>query len=208
MTKQERAINTRQALIRSAAHTFDQHGYTRAKLATISQHAGVSSGALHFHFDTKAAIAHAVETHATQTLHHLTHTPHPHTNPLHTLIHTTHLIAHQLTHDTITRAGYHLNTHQPHTHPTHTPHHPNLHTQWTHYIHHHIHQAHQQNLLPPHTNPHHLTTTITAATTGLTTLHQHNPTYLNPTTITHLFHTLLPHTHHQHNNHHEQTHTQ
>ncbi|MFD0381587.1 TetR family transcriptional regulator [Streptomyces stramineus] len=65
-------MNTRHALIRSAAQAFDQHGYTRAKLSAISAGAGVSSGALHFHFDTKAAMAAAVETEATRTLHAIT----------------------------------------------------------------------------------------------------------------------------------------
>ncbi|MGW1223275.1 TetR family transcriptional regulator, partial [Streptomyces californicus] len=48
MTKQERAARTRQALIRSAAAVFEQHGYAQARLAQISSGAGVSTGALHF----------------------------------------------------------------------------------------------------------------------------------------------------------------
>ncbi|CAM5724103.1 TetR family transcriptional regulator OS=Streptomyces microflavus OX=1919 GN=HUT09_00685 PE=4 SV=1 [Streptomyces microflavus] len=51
MTKQVRAARTRQALIRSAAIVFEQHGYGQARLALISSGAGVSTGALHFHFE-------------------------------------------------------------------------------------------------------------------------------------------------------------
>ncbi|NEE26311.1 TetR family transcriptional regulator, partial [Streptomyces sp. SID7982] len=60
MTKQERATRTRQALIRSAAVVFEQHGYAQARLVLISSGAGVSTGALHFHFENKAAVAEAV----------------------------------------------------------------------------------------------------------------------------------------------------
>lgn len=59
MTKQDRAVRTRLALIRSAAEQFEARGYVRASLAEISAGAGVSSGALHFHFANKAAVAEA-----------------------------------------------------------------------------------------------------------------------------------------------------
>lgn len=59
--KQERAVHTRQSLIRSAAEAFERHGYVRTSLAEISSSAGVSTGALHFHFENKAAIASTVE---------------------------------------------------------------------------------------------------------------------------------------------------
>ncbi|MFD6492381.1 TetR family transcriptional regulator, partial [Streptomyces sp. NPDC060188] len=52
--KQQRAVRTRDALIRSAAETFESRGYVQAKLAEISSRAGVSAGALHFHFPNKA----------------------------------------------------------------------------------------------------------------------------------------------------------
>ncbi|MDT3397074.1 ScbR family autoregulator-binding transcription factor [Streptomyces sp. B1866] len=60
--RQERALHTRRALLHSAARLFDRHGYARAKLNDISAGAGVSPGALHFHFANKAAVAAAVET--------------------------------------------------------------------------------------------------------------------------------------------------
>ncbi|OKI92112.1 hypothetical protein AMK18_33145 [Streptomyces sp. CB01249] len=61
MVKQARAAVTRQALISAAAEVFGADGYAMATLPVISGRAGVSSGALHFHFPNKDALATAVE---------------------------------------------------------------------------------------------------------------------------------------------------
>jgi AcrR family transcriptional regulator len=53
-------------LIRSAAAVFAEHGYARAKLSTIAMSAGVSRGALYFHFPSKDALADAVEAAAAE----------------------------------------------------------------------------------------------------------------------------------------------
>jgi AcrR family transcriptional regulator len=68
VTKQERARQTRQALVHSASQEFERHGYAETKLSDISARAGVSAGALHFHFENKAAVAVAVEQAATRIL--------------------------------------------------------------------------------------------------------------------------------------------
>ena len=61
MVKQERAARTRQALIQAAAEVFAEEGFVTASLSTISRRAGVSNGALHFHFANKGMLADAVE---------------------------------------------------------------------------------------------------------------------------------------------------
>lgn len=61
MAKQERALRTRDALIRSAAAQFDRDGYIGASLARIRDGAEISMGALTFHFSTKAELADAIE---------------------------------------------------------------------------------------------------------------------------------------------------
>ncbi|MFE1291397.1 ScbR family autoregulator-binding transcription factor [Streptomyces sp. NPDC058751] len=66
--RQERALRTRHALLHSAACLFDRYGYAVTKLHDISAGAGVSPGALHFHFENKAAVAAAVETAGADTL--------------------------------------------------------------------------------------------------------------------------------------------
>ncbi|MDX3243363.1 MULTISPECIES: ScbR family autoregulator-binding transcription factor [unclassified Streptomyces] len=61
MVKQARAVRTRQSLVRAAAEVFAAEGYARASLPAISERAGVSTGALHFHFSSKDDLAGAVE---------------------------------------------------------------------------------------------------------------------------------------------------
>ncbi|SER10688.1 transcriptional regulator, TetR family [Streptomyces sp. yr375] len=61
MVRQARAVRTRQSLVRAAAEVFAAEGYARASLPAISARAGVSTGALHFHFASKDDLAGAVE---------------------------------------------------------------------------------------------------------------------------------------------------
>ncbi|MBQ0984609.1 TetR/AcrR family transcriptional regulator [Streptomyces sp. F63] len=58
--RQERAERTRLALIRAAAEVFDQSGYHGAWLNAILQKAGTTTGAMYFHFGSKADLARAV----------------------------------------------------------------------------------------------------------------------------------------------------
>ncbi len=60
MAKQERAGRTRQAVLLAAAHTFADAGFEAASLVDISTRAGVSKGALYFHFMSKQALADGV----------------------------------------------------------------------------------------------------------------------------------------------------
>ncbi|AYG82535.1 A-factor receptor protein [Streptomyces hundungensis] len=64
MTKQDRAVRTRAALIRSAATEFDRSGYAGASMSQITKTAGLSTGALTFHFSSKSELADAVVTRA------------------------------------------------------------------------------------------------------------------------------------------------
>ncbi|MEV7778205.1 ScbR family autoregulator-binding transcription factor [Kitasatospora sp. NPDC088351] len=60
MVKQERAGRTRQAVLLAAADTFADAGFEAASLVDISRRAGVSKGALYFHFVSKQALADGV----------------------------------------------------------------------------------------------------------------------------------------------------
>ena len=68
MVKQVRAVRTRQTLIIAAAETFADVGYALATLPAISKRAGVSSGALHFHFASKDTLAAEVEAEAAESM--------------------------------------------------------------------------------------------------------------------------------------------
>jgi AcrR family transcriptional regulator len=55
---------TRQLIAEAAARLFDRHGYAGASISTISREAGLTSGAVYFHFSGKADLArYLVEEH-------------------------------------------------------------------------------------------------------------------------------------------------
>ncbi|KOV75647.1 MULTISPECIES: TetR/AcrR family transcriptional regulator [Streptomyces] len=60
MVSQERAERTRGRLLEAAAREFSLQGYSGTSLQRISRSAGVTMGALTFHFPTKPALAEAV----------------------------------------------------------------------------------------------------------------------------------------------------
>jgi AcrR family transcriptional regulator len=66
MARQERAELTRVAIIRAAAEAFDRFGYAGTSLSDITASAGVTKGALYFHFGSKEDLARGVieEQHA------------------------------------------------------------------------------------------------------------------------------------------------
>lgn len=60
MTRQERASRTRTTLIITAAERFAEDGYAGTGLKSIASAAGMSTGALTFHFPSKGKLADAV----------------------------------------------------------------------------------------------------------------------------------------------------
>ncbi|MCJ1681493.1 TetR/AcrR family transcriptional regulator [Streptomyces sp. APSN-46.1] len=60
MAIQQRAARTKQIILRAAAGAFDEDGYERTSLSRIGERAKVTTGAVVFHFGTKAALAEAV----------------------------------------------------------------------------------------------------------------------------------------------------
>ncbi|WP_411107533.1 ScbR family autoregulator-binding transcription factor [Streptomyces sp. cmx-4-9] len=55
--RQERAEITRQAILDGAAVAFDACGFEGTSLSDVVRHAGVTKGALYFHFQSKEALA-------------------------------------------------------------------------------------------------------------------------------------------------------
>ncbi|RKR30180.1 ScbR family autoregulator-binding transcription factor [Arthrobacter oryzae] len=60
MVLQDRAKATRGAIIIGAAAVFEEHGYGSTSLTQVSEAAGVTKGALYFHFQSKEDLARAV----------------------------------------------------------------------------------------------------------------------------------------------------
>lgn len=57
---QQRAVETRQLILEAAAEVFDEMGYRAARIAQIMQRAGITQGALYFHFSSKLDLARTV----------------------------------------------------------------------------------------------------------------------------------------------------
>jgi len=109
VTRQQRARQTRQALVHSASQEFERHGYAETKLTDISARAGVSAGALHFHFENKAAVATAVEQAATRILRAAVLRAYRQPRPaLQRLVDSSHVLAQLFREESAVRAGFHL----------------------------------------------------------------------------------------------------
>ncbi|MGC9542893.1 ScbR family autoregulator-binding transcription factor [Streptomyces sp. UG1] len=109
MVKQERAARTRQALVRAAAEVFAQDGFVLASLTSISKKAGVSNGALHFHFENKQALARAVADEAAAVVRTIAGPGRPGgPDPLQRIIDATHALMRRLDQDVVVRAGFEL----------------------------------------------------------------------------------------------------
>ncbi|MFE7466969.1 ScbR family autoregulator-binding transcription factor [Streptomyces sp. NPDC057499] len=60
MAKQDRAIRTRRLILSAAAEVFEERGFPSATINEILKKAGVTKGALYFHFPSKEALAQGV----------------------------------------------------------------------------------------------------------------------------------------------------
>ncbi|MGC5535551.1 ScbR family autoregulator-binding transcription factor [Streptomyces sp. SR-10] len=105
--KQERAEQTRRALLLAAAEVFDEFGYAGASITRILKRAGVTAGALYFHFGSKEDLAKAVMNSQPDTL-----VPLLAASGLQRLIDLTLVWSWQLQRDPLLRAGVRLTNEQ------------------------------------------------------------------------------------------------
>ncbi|MHC0431234.1 ScbR family autoregulator-binding transcription factor [Streptomyces sp. O3] len=103
--KQERAVRTRRVIISAAAEVFDQHGYRGASMREIMKRAGVTLGAVYFHFPNKEDLARAVMCSQTETIN-----PRLASSGLQRLVDVTLVWSHQLQADAVLRAALRLAT--------------------------------------------------------------------------------------------------
>lgn len=109
MSQQARAVETRSVIIRAAADVFAMHGYGGTSLADICLAAGMTKGALYFHFASKEALALAI----IQAQHELAITPDEELlddalGGLEVLMRMSYRLAAQLRDDPVSRAGIRL----------------------------------------------------------------------------------------------------
>ncbi len=187
MTKQERAVRTRLALIRSAAEQFEARGYVQAGLAEISAGAGVSSGALHFHFANKAAVAEAVEHAAARALRRAAGRGRGGDGcALQRLVDVTHHVARLLCADIVVRAGLRLNAEAVAGRVR------DLRREWRECVHELLAEAERKGELAAGVPPHRTSAVVLAATTGIEVLAREDHGWLARPSLTDLWHLLLP----------------
>ncbi|KQV98913.1 ScbR family autoregulator-binding transcription factor [Streptomyces sp. Root369] len=105
MVRQERAEVTRSAILDGAARAFDAEGYHGTSLGDIVKEAGVTKGALYFHFGSKEELAQALVDEQFSALEPVTDTAKP---GVQTVIDIVHTMARLLVADVRVRAGIRL----------------------------------------------------------------------------------------------------
>ncbi|MFF8015686.1 ScbR family autoregulator-binding transcription factor [Streptomyces sp. NPDC007929] len=193
MTKQERAVRTRLALIRSAAEQFEARGYVGASLAEISAGAGVSSGALHFHFANKAAVAEAVEHAAEQALREAAARHRDGDgdgSALQRLVDVTHHVARLLCADVVVRAGLRLNAEQVGGQVAGRV--RDLRREWRECVQGLLAEAERGGELATGVTPQRTSAVVLAATTGIEVLAREDDGWLARPSLTDLWQLLLP----------------
>ncbi|MFJ9646076.1 ScbR family autoregulator-binding transcription factor [Streptomyces sp. NPDC101206] len=106
---QERSERTRRKLVHAGAEMFHRNGYASATLGEIAAAAGVTKGALYFHFASKDELAEAVQRHGRELLHQSVRaTRASGASPLQTLVDTTHWLARTLREEPAIPAGFRI----------------------------------------------------------------------------------------------------
>lgn len=103
--RQERAEITRQAILDGAAVAFDHSGFDGTSLSDVVRHAGVTKGALYFHFPSKEALARTLMDEQFRVSENVPAIENP---GLQTVVDLTHRMAHGLRTNVRVRAGIRL----------------------------------------------------------------------------------------------------
>ncbi|MFJ3841650.1 ScbR family autoregulator-binding transcription factor [Streptomyces sp. NPDC054904] len=185
--KQERAVRTRRALIESAAVVFGQRGYADATLSMISAGAGVSPGALHFHFENKAAVGAAVEAAAARRLRAAARTVYAErTSALQALTGSTQALARLLAYDVVARTGLQLAREPAYASES------ALLGEWHAYVHRLLTEAREEGALVPGLSGHSVAASVVAATFGFAVLGRDDPQWLSPRTVAGFWRVVMP----------------
>ncbi|MFD6416164.1 ScbR family autoregulator-binding transcription factor [Streptomyces sp. NPDC060194] len=185
MVRQERAVRTRSALIESAAELFDRDGFEATSLSTISALAGVSNGALHFHFASKAALADAVGQEALRRLEWVVEQRAE--DGLQVLIDATHALVRSLSFDVVLRAGFELGDV-----PGRVATGVSLRRRWQEWVEETLVRAEREGSLASGIAAQDVAATVVAVTVGLKTLGSQDAMWLSRGTLTRFWALLLP----------------
>ncbi|MFC7310244.1 ScbR family autoregulator-binding transcription factor [Streptomyces monticola] len=188
MVKQERAARTRQSLVRAAAEVFAQEGFVPASLTTISKRAGVSNGALHFHFESKQTLARAVEDEAAKVVRAITEgADDVGFDALQRLVDATHDLMSRLSKDVVVRAGFELSGEAPLRDQG-----VDLRAQWRSWVEKVLIEAERQENLAEGVTATDATVAVVAATVGLEHLGASDRSWISQATLVQFWDLLLP----------------
>ena len=156
--KQDRAVRTRAAIVRAAAEVFAEQGFAGASVANITKRAGVTLGAMYFHFKSKEALAREIVHGQPERV-----APPRESDGLQRVVDTTLTWAHQLLEDPVLLAGARLVMEQE---SFVGPGEESSHQQWTQIMEHNLHTAQEQGELPEGADARALAHLVVNACTG------------------------------------------
>ena len=193
MVKQERAARTRRSLIEAASEVFAEAGFAPASLAAISTRAGVSNGALHFHFANKNMLAEAVEAQAAVAVSEITGAARRrHGESLQAVVDATHGLMDTLARDVVVRAGFRL-AGDGAARPAPSPHAgPGPRAQWQHWVEDSLRRLGRGGALAPGVSGVDAARVVIAATVGLQVLGATDASWLRRYNVTRVWEVLLP----------------
>ncbi|MFC4036657.1 ScbR family autoregulator-binding transcription factor [Streptomyces polygonati] len=187
MVKQERAARTRRSLVLAAAEVFAEEGYAAASLGTVSGRAGVSTGALHFHFSSKRALAEAVEATALLGLRRITgQVAAGPGSSIQKLVDSLHALAEGLSGDFVVRSGFRLH------HEDGSGHQGALWREWWRWIERTLRSAQDDGELAAGVNVHDAAAAVVAATAGFQVLGGADAWWLSECWVTRFWQMMLP----------------
>ncbi|MDQ0578862.1 ScbR family autoregulator-binding transcription factor [Streptomyces rishiriensis] len=182
-----RALRTRQSLVEAAAELFAAEGYARTSLPVISERAGVSTGALHFHFASKSDLAGEVERAAADSAEELAKRCRGAADTLlQSLVHTACNLLLAVVADPVIRAGFRLSGDPARRNEA------RMLRWWRTWVHDVIVQAQHEGELAQDVSIDSATTVIVAATTGFEVLGAADDDWLSVDRVTQLWTLLLP----------------
>ncbi|WP_051735632.1 ScbR family autoregulator-binding transcription factor [Streptomyces sp. NRRL B-3229] len=185
MVKQERAIRTRTALVKAAAELFDLEGPASVSLAAISAKAGMSNGALHFHFPHKAALVDAVVIEAAARLKRITRPRELRT--VQGLIDASHELVQGLGRDVVLRVGFRLSGRGERSEAA-----PDLWRDWQQWVEASLERADREGALMSESSPKELAVVVVAVGAGLQARGETDARWLERAVLTRFWALVLP----------------
>lgn len=161
MPRQDRAERTRNLILDAAAEAFEARGFAGASLSDILARAGVTKGALYFHFNSKEELAKAlIEEQWNVEPPEMTDQ-----NPMQSVIDLSHSFCHSLCVNIRVRASNRLVTESNFDRP-----YPQVYTRWVEVIHQFMKAAHDSGDLRPEWDPAEVSSFIGGAVLGIQTM--------------------------------------